>query len=57
MPDKLTQKQSMLTKLCNQWMQLQTDYSYDTDFYDYCQNKIDKINDDCDHIRRTLERR
>lgn len=57
MTNKLIKKQSILVKLCNQWMQLQTDYSYDIDFYNYCQNRIDRINDNCDRIRQILERR
>ncbi len=51
----LKEQQRQLAEQYSQWEAMQTDYSYDEDFYRYCQWKMQDIDEEMEMIRRVLE--
>ena len=37
------------------WEQMQTDFSYDEDFYNFCQWKMQLLDEEAEQIRHVLE--
>lgn len=53
--EALEQRQIILMRRYRQYEAMQTDYSYDLDFYSYAGNQMQKLDDEADLIRWLLE--
>lgn len=51
----LIKRQAELMQEYSQWETMQTDYSYDTDFYKFCQWKMNLLDEEAEQIRHVLE--
>lgn len=51
----LIERQAALMQKYEQWESIQTDYSYDTDFYSFCQWKMNLLDEEAEQIRHVLE--
>lgn len=52
---KLIKQQKKLMQERESWEQMQTDYSYDEDFYKFCEWKMNLLNEEAEQIRYVLE--
>lgn len=52
---ELLKRQSKLMKEHDLWEQMQTDFSYDEDFYNFCQWKMQLLDEEAEQIRHVLE--
>lgn len=51
----LTKRQAELLFDRGLWESMQTDFSYDEDFYKFCQWKMNLFDEEAEQIRRVLE--
>lgn len=51
----LLERQASIEVECIHWKTMQTDYSYDLDFYRFCNWKINSLNEEAEQIRYVLE--
>lgn len=51
----LKARQEELMKERDEWEQMQTDHSYDEDFYRFCQWKMNLLDEEAEQIRIVLE--
>lgn len=51
----LIKQQKKLMQERKAWEQMQTDYSYDEDFYKFCEWKMNLLNEETEQIRYVLE--
>lgn len=51
----LIERQEELAQEYTQWESMQTDYSYDEDFYDFCQWKMQLLDEESEQIRHASE--
>lgn len=51
----LLERQASIEVECIHWKTMQTDYSYDLDFYQFCEQKIHLLNEEAEKIRYMLE--
>lgn len=51
----LLERQASIEVECIHWKTMQTDYSYDLDFYRFCDWKINSLNEEAEQIRYVLE--
>ena len=52
---KLVEQQNKMVQEREEWRQIQTDFSYDEDFYKFCEWKINLLNEEIEQIRHVLE--
>lgn len=52
---KLIKQQKKLMQERKAWEQIQTDYSYDEDFYKFCEWKMNLLDEEAEQIRYVLE--
>lgn len=52
---KLIKQQKKLMQERKAWEQMQTDYSYDADFYKFCEWKMNLLDEEAEQIRYVLE--
>lgn len=52
---KLAEQQNKMVQEREEWRQIQTDFSYDEDFYKFCEWKINLLNEEIEQIRHVLE--
>ena len=51
----LLERQASIEVECIHWKTMQTDYSYDLDFYRFCDWKINSLKEEAEQIRYVLE--
>lgn len=51
----LIKRQAELMQERDLWKQMQTDFSYDQDFYRFCQWKMNLLDEEAEQIRHVLE--
>lgn len=51
----LIERQTKLMKEYDAWEKMQTDYSFDEDFYNFCQWKMQLLDEEAEQIRYVLE--
>ncbi len=51
----LKNRQEKLMQEYQSWEAMQTDYSYDMDFYQFCQWKMQMLDEEAEQIRHVLE--
>lgn len=51
----LIKRQAELMQEYGQWEAMQTDFSYDEDFYRFCQWKMELLDEEAEQIRHVLE--
>lgn len=51
----LIERQVALIQEYEQWESIQRDYSYDNEFYGFCQWKMNLLDEEAEQIRRALE--
>lgn len=51
----LIERQMALIREYEQWEFIQTDYSYDNDFYSFCQWKMNLLDEEAEQICHVLE--
>ncbi|MCI7131009.1 MAG: hypothetical protein MSA09_10780 [Lachnospiraceae bacterium] len=52
---KLIKQQKKLMQERKAWEQMQTNFSYDEDFYKFCELKINLLNEEAEKMRYVLE--
>lgn len=52
---RLIEQQKKIKQECRRWEGMQTDYSYDEDFYKFCEWKRNLLNEESEQIRYVLE--
>lgn len=52
---KLIKQQKKLMQERKAWEQMQTNFSYDEDFYKFCELKINLLNEEAEQMRYVLE--
>lgn len=51
----LIKRQDELMQEYREWESMQTDFSYDEDFYNFCQWKMQLLDEESEQIRHVLE--
>ena len=52
---RLIEQQKKIMQEYKEWEQMQTDYSYDENFYRFCEWKMNTLDEEAEQIRYVLE--